>query len=77
MPVTTVGRERRCSVDGARPHLVLVRRVPRASEGTSQAPLPRSQDNAADDRFPGPTHLRSVDRDPLPPRGRWNVSRAR
>ena len=26
MPVTTVGRERRCSVDGARPH---VRRVPR------------------------------------------------
>ena len=29
MPVTTVGRERRCSVDGARPHLVLVRRVPR------------------------------------------------
>ena len=52
-------------------------RAARASEGTSQAPLPRSQDDAADDRFPGPPHLRSVDRDPLPPRGRWNVSRAR
>ena len=77
MPVTTVGRERRCSVDGARPHLVLVRRVPRASEGTSQAPSPRSQDDAADDRFPGPPHLHSVDRDPPPPRGRRKFSRAR
>ena len=49
-------------------------RAARASEGTSQAPLPRSQDDAADDRFPGPTHLRSVDRDPPTPRGRRNVS---
>ena len=52
-------------------------RAARASEGTSQAPLPRSQDDAVGDHFPGPPHLRLVVRDPPPPRGRRKFSRAR